>query len=209
MKEVFQALGSAGLPTWLFWTIMLAAGIWFALPRIREFLPWRRFYEKEKMRLELSKLFYEIEALKKTNELQDVASPYGHPIEDVSEFEELRSQHVERTEPPNRLVQGLFGGLGAAVLSVLTMVQIGMAWNAEGIGGRVILTASAILIGAGAVSAAALRTGRPKTSFLVGLIVTLLISQVLSVVYQGSLNSRERERQLDLPIIPFEGTNLR
>lgn len=116
------------LPPLLRWPLVALSIFATAWPSFREIslsaIPWRRRYEQQKMKLELLKLSYEIEALKKDHHLE--ALPYESEIATA-----LKPEYgaVAAFRPLSRLSTLASGGLGGALVNVLRITYAALHEN--------------------------------------------------------------------------------
>lgn len=192
MDEITKLLPA--LPLWVSIPIIIVAVVVTLWPKIlqaiTEFSAASRTFQREKMRLELLKLHYEIEALKKDKGLAEMPplldnTPAIAPTESPSQ--------VPARGTLSKFQQFAYGAAGALLPIALNFVVLDYSANASpmflaGLFLRLLLFA---LI-AGIASALLARTLATKTNcFLVGLSVTL----VLTVVVQAQSIAHQREPQ--------------
>lgn len=170
------------LPSWLSIPIILVTLLTILWPKIiqtiRETSKWTRVYEREKKRLELLKLQYEIEAFKKEKELQDI-------IEST-----ITTQLIENLDDSDRQISTrpiisfkkrfIFGGIGTLIPIILNLFITDLAILSESFNifswlGYLTRLLSLFLI-AGLVSAFTLKKlGSPFICILIGILVSLFL----------------------------------
>jgi len=109
------------------WSIIPAAAIllffiaWPTLQAIwKETVPSYRLYTREKMRLELLKLLYEVEALKKDHQLGDMESLLPQRFQERGTKDALtEAQHKKYLSWSKAMLFGAIGGSGANIAIVL------------------------------------------------------------------------------------------
>jgi len=118
------------LPAWLVWCLFFVLILLKAWPTIREMfrdaLPTYRSYTREKMRLELLKLIYEIEALKKSNQLGDHDHTLPKPFiaaRPIDLRDDVTANEVEARERRLSIAIWGFGG-GMAPAAVKGLVAL-------------------------------------------------------------------------------------
>ena len=129
MQEIFDYIQGFPVPIrWIFPLVVLAIFIWASLSAQ---MLWQRAYRREKQLLELAKLRYEIEAIKKQNDLAEFDRTLDVPrLTSLVEFEQDQQsldkiQTTNKTEmeildqiksaKQTRNVRFLFGSIGSLI----------------------------------------------------------------------------------------------
>lgn len=129
MQEIFDYIQGFPVPIrWIFPLVVLAIFIWASLSAQ---MLWQRVYRREKQLLELAKLRYEIEAIKKQNDLAEFDRKLDVPrLNRLVEFEQDQQslgeiQITNKTETEildqtksvkqTRNVRFLFGSIGSLI----------------------------------------------------------------------------------------------
>lgn len=173
----------ANFPKWLSIPIIILGLLITAWPKffhiLKETSLWNRSYELEKKRLELLKLRYEIEAIKKTSELSEITDvPY--------EPDRVAAATTPAPVSPMLFRQRFFYGALGAILPILITFLLADLRGTFSYFTYIVLLGYIIrlifLISlSGLVSAVAVkRQATPITCFLVGLSVTLFINLLLT-----------------------------
>lgn len=122
MAEIAKAL-IPSLPPWVLWTtagVAAALFIWSKIqPLITEVIPWRRLYARENLRLEVLKLRYEIEALKRQ---------HGLALPDEGERQVTVTQMREPMKvlsPRSRFLWGMLGGVAVPMTQTFYVLATG------------------------------------------------------------------------------------
>ena len=176
MDEFFKALALT-LPTWATSPVAAFVLFLFIWPRIKQIwydvMPSHRAYQREKMRLELLKLDYEIAAIKKKNGLPTLRLP-------AAAKEHKKSRQKKATLS---LIGGLiFGALGGMCVVFLRFASITGA--AEFSNGKFLLGAIVGAVSLVMVSALASWASEPKTRLdaaIRGFAIAALIAVLSSI----------------------------
>jgi hypothetical protein len=129
MQEIFDYIQGFPVPIrWIFPLVVLAIFVWVSLSAQ---MLWQRTYRREKQLLELAKLRYEIEAIKKQNDLAEFDRTLDVPrLTSLVEFEQDQQsldkiQTTNKTETEildqiksarqTRNVRFLFGSIGSLI----------------------------------------------------------------------------------------------
>jgi hypothetical protein len=121
LQDLISLLEKMPLPSWLIAflaAVLLAISLW---PKVHELLndifPSQREFRREKQKLELLKLMYEVETIKKQHDLGELASRLPQSLQSGEIAREIQSVTASTKTKPISLVQRLlFGFLGSAVL---------------------------------------------------------------------------------------------
>lgn len=196
MDKIWEIL-LPSIPPWLLWPIAVIALLLFLWPRLRavwqDFVPSQRAYNRAKMALELQKLMYEIEALRRQQGGRDIEQELPEQLRGTKEARDFLRDTFQRPAPARveAVAHGrferryvLFGGLGGLTVAVLPLISGGL--------GAVDWSNTALLLGFGvrALTLAVLgsvivfmqRPGSPQLAFLVGAAPGLVMQVVISGV---------------------------
>lgn len=115
MKEFFEAI-VLQLPPWAIWPVAIIGVLVFAVSTLRdmwkELLPSYRVYSREKRRLELLKLHYEVEAIRKEHQLPE---PKG-----VGSSKSIS----RRKKSIGWISASMYGGLGGCVMNSIRLFRV-------------------------------------------------------------------------------------
>ena len=123
MSELLELLAGSGLPPWLFWPLATGLTLWIALPRFFDLLPERRMLSRERARLELTKLHFEIEGLKKQHGLENQTSPFDRLAPREQDFALARQTATSERVPIGRWKRFLYGSLGGAAVGAFRILE--------------------------------------------------------------------------------------
>ena len=178
------------LPEWISLPIIVVTALVTLWPKIvtvfKDLNRESRAYVSEKQRLELLKLRYEIEAIKKDSELEDITDQYN--VESVDIVPEPSQPNETASETYELNIWGRFwfgvAGTAAPILLNLILVDIPLSSNDElsfatilGISLRFIIFA---LLGGMGSAFLAKGNATKQTCFLIGLSISLLLSLLLT-----------------------------
>ncbi len=134
--EIWKTV-STDAPSWVLWPSLALLGIIFIWPQVRniavDLIPRNRKFSNAKKALELQKLYFEVEALKKNHGLSESeALASGREIYDVLFRTDRRDSLVQAAQPPEttaptvgvfgrrqRVMYGALGGVIAAFMPFL------------------------------------------------------------------------------------------
>ncbi len=206
MDEILKFLPT--LPIWLSAPIIIGAALIVLSPRVVELMrnlsAWHRAYDREKKRLELLKLHYEIEAIKKNNDLTKAPTPSflagpqtETPTPDTEEEQPLREEQAAPAPahpvPLNGLQRFAYGAAGAVTTAVLELPQgrlelIVAQHSIAGLLGYGLATLLMVAVAGLTTYLLLQKEATPFTCFLTGMAVPLLMKVMLtsSPEIQGS-----------------------
>jgi hypothetical protein len=192
MEKIFETL-LPGLPPWLVPPGAIMLLFLIAWPALREIwtgvIPSYRRYAREKRRLELLKLYYEVEAIKKDHELSELLPISSDTLTAIIQTtrhvadETAARAHEKELITLSRWRKFLFGALGGATISLFgtvlsqyffILVQIDFVLLSAMLSKFIFLTL------VGGVTALATKPKTPPDAFIRGMAVPLLILLLLS-----------------------------
>ncbi len=193
MDDIWDPLLS-DMPPWLLWPIAAIAAFFFLWPKLRaiwlDVVPSQRAYNRAKKALELEKLLYEIEALKKQHSLRDIEAdvPFGlRGSEHAKQFlTEASSQAAENSDKqaPSSVQRIMVGFVGGFVIGVLPLLSGGLDLSVFVDANFPVILGIIFRIGLfsamGAVFSWLNRARTMQESFVYGMVPVLLIQFLLS-----------------------------
>ena len=196
MEKLFESL-QPGLPPWLVPPGAIILLFLIAWPALREIwtgvIPSYRKYAREKRRLELLKLYYEVEAIKKDHQLSelppiasDTLTALVQTARNVSDASARPyDKELATISRPRKFLFGALGGAAVFLFGALPDFYVGM-FGLVGVDvvELVVLTGlisrGVVLILVGGVTALATNPKTPADAFIRGMVAPLLISLLLS-----------------------------
>lgn len=194
MEKIFEAL-LPGLPPWLVPPGAIMLLFLIAWPALREIwtgvIPSYRRYAREKRRLELLKLYYEVEAIKKDHQLSELLPVSSETLTAIVQTtphvtDESARPHEKELITLSRWQKFLFGALGGATIHLVghllspdrffTIMQLDFDVALLSI----VLSKFIFLSLVGGVTALVTKPKAPSDAFIRGMVVPLLISLLLS-----------------------------
>ena len=191
MEKIFESL-LPGLPPWLVPPGAIMLLFLIAWPALREIwtgvIPSYRRYARERRRLELLKLYYEVEAIKKDHQLSELLPVSSETLTAIVQTtrnvpDESARSHEKELITLSRWRKFLFGALGGATISLFgtvlsqyffILVQIDFLLLSAMLSKFIFLTL------VGGVTALATKPKTPPDAFIRGMAVPLLILLLLS-----------------------------
>lgn len=182
MDKLWEAL-LPSIPAWMLWPIAVVGLVLFLWPRIQsillDFVPSRRAYRRAKEALELQKLRYEIEAIKREHSIEDLGDELPEPLRRDLEAAEPEApptpaEPSPQGGPSSRAKTAISGALGGLLVAVLPFAQGGLeglfdASGAYAAGVLVgVLVRAVLLMALGAVTVHVFRPSSLQQAFLLG-----------------------------------------
>ena len=195
MDKLFELL-QPGLPPWLVPPGAIMLLFLIAWPVLREIwtgvIPSYRRYAREKRRLELLKLYYEVEAIKKDHQLSELLPISSDTLTAIVQTTRHVSDELARPldkelvslSRSRRFLFGALGGAAVFLFGTLLSLQIFFsmeAWSLQPVAVAAgTISRGIILTLVGAVTALATNPKTPRDAFIRGMVVPLLIMLLLS-----------------------------
>jgi hypothetical protein len=196
MEKIFESL-LPGLPPWLVPPGAIMLLFLIAWPALREIwtgvIPSYRRYAREKRRLELLKLYYEVEAIKKDHQLSELLPISSETLTAI--VQTTRHAADESVRPLEKELVALshwrkflFGALGGVTISLFgTLLSRDYFFLPTELNFDIVFVLLSITLSklifmslVGGVTALATKPKTPPDAFIRGMVVALLILLLLS-----------------------------
>lgn len=195
------------LPPFLIAPVSILLILIFMWPTLREIwhevIPSYRLYSRERMRLELLKLAYEIEAIKKTNGLTNDGPSVLETLHKVtSHAVTAEAQTESQRQGPAQMPKlqafgcGCLGGFAVVIFQLVTIDLSNILSNPSAFVFVAYLIRVVLLVLMGGLTAIFRNPKTPVEAFMFGLIAPLLVALVISGTAQHDL---QPTAQLPMP----------